>query len=183
MAWAGVVTSSSAGSVRSSGARIVALCDVDQAHLDREVEAARDQRERVAAHTDLRKVLDDKSIDAVVIATPNHWHALATIWACQAGKDVYVEKPFSYNIWEGRQMVAAARKYGRIVQVGTQKPLQPGPARGVRVPAERRARGHPLRARPGLPGARRHRQGRRADADRRPRSTTTSGAARRRRGR
>jgi predicted dehydrogenase len=57
----------------------------------------------------------------VAIATPNHWHALATIWACQAGKDVYVEKPFSYNIWEGRQMVAAARKYKRMVQVGTQR--------------------------------------------------------------
>jgi predicted dehydrogenase len=69
---------------------------------------------------DLRRVLDDKTIDAVVVALPNHWHALATVWACQAGKDVYVEKPFSYNLWEGRQMVAAARKYGRMVQVGTQ---------------------------------------------------------------
>ena len=56
----------------------------------------------------------------MVIALPNHWHALATVWACQAGKDVYVEKPFSYNLWEGQQMVAAARKYGRMVQVGTQ---------------------------------------------------------------
>lgn len=72
------------------------------------------------AHRDLRRVFDDKSIDAVVIALPNHWHALATVWACQAGKDVYVEKPFSYDLWEGRQMVAAARKYGRMVQVGTQ---------------------------------------------------------------
>ena len=64
--------------------------------------------------------LDDKNVDAVVVALPNHWHALATVWACQAGKDVYVEKPFSYDLWEGRQMVAAARKYGRMVQVGTQ---------------------------------------------------------------
>lgn len=103
-----------------NGARIVALCDADQAHLDREVEAARDREGKVAAHTDLRRVLDDKTVDAVVIALPNHWHALATVWACQAGKDVYVEKPFSYNIWEGEQMVAAARKYGRMVQVGTQ---------------------------------------------------------------
>jgi predicted dehydrogenase len=102
------------------GARIAALCDADQAHLDREVQAARDQEGSVAAHTDLRRVLDDKTIDAVVIALPNHWHALATVWACQAGKDVYVEKPFSYDIWEGQQMVAAARKYGRMVQVGTQ---------------------------------------------------------------
>ena len=69
---------------------------------------------------DFRKVLDDKSVDAVVIATPDHWHALATIWACQAGKDVYVEKPPSHNCWEGRKMVEAARKYKRIVQVGTQ---------------------------------------------------------------
>ncbi len=81
---------------------------------------SRTRHEAVAAYVDVRKLLDDKSIDAVAIATPNHWHALATIWACQAGKDVYVEKPFSYNIWEGRQMVAAARKYGRMVQVGTQ---------------------------------------------------------------
>src|SRR4051794_39943390 len=102
------------------GARIVALCDADQAHLDREVQAARDREGKVDAHTDLRRVLDDKDIDAVIIALPNHWHALATIWACQAGKDVYVEKPFSYDLWEGQQMVAAARKYDRMVQVGTQ---------------------------------------------------------------
>jgi predicted dehydrogenase len=102
------------------GASIVALCDVDQAHLDREAKEFQDRGEKVATHNDLRKVFDDQSIDAVVIALPNHWHALATIWACQAGKDVYVEKPFSYNIWEGQQMVAAARKYGRMVQVGTQ---------------------------------------------------------------
>ena len=67
---------------------------------------------------DLHKVLDDKEIDAVSIVTPNHWHALATIWACQAGKHVYVEKPASYNILEGRKMVEAARKYNRRVQVG-----------------------------------------------------------------
>ncbi len=102
------------------GVKIVALCDADQAHLDREVEAARDHEGKVAAYRDPREVFDDKTVDAVVIALPNHWHALATIWACQAGKDVYVEKPFSYDIWEGRQMVAAARKYNRMVQVGTQ---------------------------------------------------------------
>ncbi len=102
------------------GVKIVALCDADQAHLDREVEAARDHGGKVATYHDLREVLDDKSVDAVVIALPNHWHALATVWACQAGKDVYVEKPFSYDLWEGQQMVAAARKYGRMVQVGTQ---------------------------------------------------------------
>ena len=69
---------------------------------------------------DIRRVLDDKEIDAISVATPNHWHALATIWACQAGKDVYVEKPVSHNVTEGRRMVEAARKYDRIVQTGTQ---------------------------------------------------------------
>jgi predicted dehydrogenase len=108
-----------------TGAKIVALCDVDQAHLDREAQLFKDRGEEIATHTDLRHVLDDKNIDAVVVATPNHWHALATVWACQAGKDVYVEKPFCYNIWEGRQMVAAARKYGRMVQVGTQNRSSP----------------------------------------------------------
>ena len=103
------------------GVRIVALCDVDSAILNREVAQFKARGETVAAYSDLRRVMDDKSIDAVVIAAPNHWHALATIWACQAGKDVYVEKPFSYNILEGRQMLAAARKYGRMVQVGTQR--------------------------------------------------------------
>ena len=102
------------------GANIVALCDVDQAFLDREARPFKDRGEAVATHTDLRRVFDDKSIDAVVIALPNHWHALATVWACQAGKDVYVEKPFCHDLWEGQQMVAAARKYGRMVQVGTQ---------------------------------------------------------------
>jgi len=102
------------------GVRIVALCDVDREFQDREAQPFKARGEEVALYTDLRRVLEDKAIDAVVIATPNHWHALATVWACQAGKDVYVEKPCSYNIWEGRQMVAAARKYGRMVQVGMQ---------------------------------------------------------------
>jgi predicted dehydrogenase len=102
------------------GVRIAALCDVDQKVLEHETQPFRDRHEAVATYGDFRKMLDDKSIDAVAIATPNHWHALAMIWAVEAQKDVYVEKPFCYNIWEGRQMVAAARKYGRIVQVGTQ---------------------------------------------------------------
>jgi predicted dehydrogenase len=101
-------------------AKIVALCDVDQAHLDREAQPFKDRNEEITTYRDLRRVFDDKTIDAVVIALPNHWHALATVWACQAGKDVYCEKPFSYDLWEGRQMVAAARKYSRMVQVGTQ---------------------------------------------------------------
>ena len=65
---------------------------------------------------DVREVLDDKNLDAVSIATPNHWHSLMSIWACQAGKDVYVEKPLSHNIFEGRKLVEAARKYKRMVQ-------------------------------------------------------------------
>src|SRR3982751_3765604 len=74
---------------------------------------------------DLRRVLDDKDIDAVVIAIPNHWHALASVWATQAGKHVYVEKPASHTMWEGRQMVNAARAYGRIMQVGTMNRSRP----------------------------------------------------------
>ena len=74
---------------------------------------------------DYRRVLDDKTVDAVIVATPDHWHALAAIHACQAGKDVYVEKPPSHNCWEGRKMVEAARKYDRIVQVGTQNRSAP----------------------------------------------------------
>ncbi len=69
---------------------------------------------------DFRKALDNKAVDAIVVATPDHWHCLATIWGCQAGKDVYVEKPLSHSPWEGRKTVEAARKYQRIVQVGTQ---------------------------------------------------------------
>ena len=74
---------------------------------------------------DLRRVLEDKDIDGVLIATPNHWHALATIWAIQAGKHVYVEKPASHTVWEGRKMVEAARKYNKIVQVGTMNRSRP----------------------------------------------------------
>jgi len=107
------------------GQRIVALCDVDSALLDREAKPLRDKGGEVATYSDLRKLFDDQGIDAVVVAVPNHWHALATIWACQAGKDVYVEKPFSYNIWEGRQAVAAARKHKRMVQVGMQSRSSP----------------------------------------------------------
>ena len=74
---------------------------------------------------DLRRVMDDKDVDAVVIATPNHWHALATIWALQAGKHVYVEKPASHTVWEGRRMVEAAARYGKVVQVGTMNRSRP----------------------------------------------------------
>ncbi len=75
---------------------------------------------KVARFVDVRKLLDSKEIDAISTASPNHWHALMSIWACQAGKDVYVEKPVSHEVWEGRKIVEAARKYDRIVQAGTQ---------------------------------------------------------------
>jgi predicted dehydrogenase len=103
------------------GVRVVAVCDADQVHIDRTVEAFKKHNLAVDCYRDVRRLLEDKSIDAVSIATPNHWHALIAIWACQAGKDVYVEKPVSHSIWEGRKIVEAARKYNRIVQAGTQQ--------------------------------------------------------------
>src|SRR5215207_8522205 len=99
----------------------VALCDVDSKVLERggkNVETAQGKAPKL--YKDVREALADKSIDAVTIATPNHWHSLAAIWACQAGKDVYVEKPLCHNIHEGRQLVDVAKKHGRIVQHGTQ---------------------------------------------------------------
>lgn len=102
------------------GVRVVALCDVDKDILAERAQKFTERNEKISTYTDVRRVLDDKDIDAVVIATPNHWHSLMTIWACQAGKDVYVEKPISHNIWEGRKVVEAAGKYNRIVQTGTQ---------------------------------------------------------------
>ncbi len=97
------------------------LCDADARLLPRHVAAVEKISSRKPkTETDIRRVLDDKDVDAISIATPDHWHALATIWGCQAGKDVYVEKPTCHNIWEGRRMVDAARKYNRIVQAGMQ---------------------------------------------------------------
>ncbi len=101
--------------------RVAALCDVDEDRLN---EAAQ-KHPGAKKYGDLRKLLDDRDVDAVAIATCNHWHALAAIWACQAGKDVYVEKPLSHNHWEGQQVVNAARKFDRIVQVGTQQRSDP----------------------------------------------------------
>lgn len=104
------------------GVRVVAVCDPDKALVDRRVADFEKQfpGEKVTGETDFRKVLESKEVDAVVIATCNHWHSLLTIYACQAGKDVYVEKPVSHTIVEGRRTVEAARKYQRIVQAGTQ---------------------------------------------------------------
>ena len=126
------------------GVRLVALCDADTNVLERERDrlnkgsrpraaspttgpstrptaAEKSERElKLTLFTDVRKMLDSKEIDALTIATPNHWHALMGIWGCQAGKDVFVEKPVSHNVWEGRKLVEAARKYDKIVASGTQ---------------------------------------------------------------
>ena len=100
---------------------IVCYADVDPRLFEerlQEIEGVTGKRPRTEA--DFRRMFDDKNIDAVVIATPDHWHALGTILACQAGKDVYVEKPTAHSIWESRKMIEAARKYNRVVQVGAQ---------------------------------------------------------------
>jgi len=102
------------------GVRVAAICDADEDILQREAKRFAGWNEKVATYLDVRRLLESKEIDAVVIAAPNHWHSLMAIWACQAGKDVYVEKPISHNIWEGRKVVQAAQKYKRIVQAGTQ---------------------------------------------------------------
>lgn len=103
----------------SSNVALRALCDTDEALFPAALKLVADKSgQQPSTHWDLRAVLDQKDIDAVSIVTPNHWHALATIWACQAGKHVYVEKPTSHNIWEGRRMIEAARKYNRRVQAG-----------------------------------------------------------------
>jgi hypothetical protein len=103
------------------GIKIAGLCDPDAS----KVNAARSIGPDAKTFSDLRALLDDKDIDAVVVAACNHWHCLAAIWAMQAGKHVYVEKPLSHSQWEGRQTVAAARKYNRVCQVGTQQRSDP----------------------------------------------------------
>jgi predicted dehydrogenase len=110
------------GMAPQHGVKIVAVCDPDRS---RSAAAAKlcekNFRQKVDRYADVRKLLDRKDVDVVCIATQQYWHALGAIWACQAGKHVYVEKPASHYIWEGRQMVNAARRYRRIVQCGTQQ--------------------------------------------------------------
>ncbi len=103
------------------GVTVAALCDPDAGR----VAAAAKSFPKAKQFSDLRELIDDDDIDAVVVATCNHWHCLASIWAMQAGKDVYVEKPLSHSQWEGEQTVKAARKYQRICQVGTQQRSDP----------------------------------------------------------
>lgn len=101
--------------------RVIAICDADENLFSKAITDIENLGgEKPVTYVDFRKMLENKDIDVVSISTPDYWHALMTIWACQAGKDVYVEKPVSYTVSEGRKMVDAARKYGRIVQAGTQ---------------------------------------------------------------
>ncbi len=116
----------------SDNVQMVAACDCDQKKLDR-VNKLYPQLEnlKLTTYDDMRKMFDDPSVDAVSIALGDRWHSLATIFACQAGKDVYVEKPSTHNLFEGRQMVAAAGKYKRMVQHGTQNRSSPNIMEGI----------------------------------------------------
>lgn len=111
---------------RIPGVRVAYLCDVDERLFPRAVaEVEEISGYKPKTEYDIRKLLEKKDLDAISVATPDHWHALMTIWGCQAGKDVYVEKPCSYTLWEGRKMVEAARKYDRMVQVGLNRRSSP----------------------------------------------------------
>ena len=123
------------GFARLKNVEIKTLCDIDANIIPERINDARladVPTFKPGFVQDLRRVLDDKDIDAVVIATPNHWHALASIWAMQAGKHVYVEKPASHTIWEGRKMIEAAAHYGKIVQVGTMNRSRPAVVDAIR---------------------------------------------------
>ncbi len=113
------------------GVRVVAVVDVDPERVAEGIELAKKHGSDVKGYSDGRHVLDRKDIDAIVIATPNHWHGLWTIWGCQAGKHVYVEKPACHNLWEGQKMLEAERRYDRIVQVGTQNRSNAGFSKAV----------------------------------------------------
>jgi predicted dehydrogenase len=116
---------------------LAAFCDVDENVLKQRLDEAQKMGlKKPATFIDLRKLLEDKSIDAISIATPNHWHSLQAIWGCQAGKDVYVEKPMSHHWWEGRQLVRAAQKYSRIVQHGTNSRSGPAIREGIQKMGE-----------------------------------------------
>jgi len=122
-----------------AGVRVAYLCDVDERLFPPAVdEVEKAAGYRPATFVDLRKLLEAKDLDAVAIATPDHWHALQTIWSCQAGKDVYVEKPICHNLREGRRMVEAARKHGRIVQAGLNRRSESRNRAGVRFVREGR---------------------------------------------
>jgi predicted dehydrogenase len=112
------------------GVEFVAVCDLNPPHLARAKEWAGASAKE---YKDFRRVLDQKDVDALLIATPDHWHAIPAVLACQAGKDVYVEKPLAHNIKEGRAMVSAARRHDRVVQTGTQQRSAPHYAEVARI--------------------------------------------------
>jgi predicted dehydrogenase len=117
-----------------ASAQVAAVCDVDQTNVERaQASVIKLGQPKPSGFADMRRMFDDKSIDAVTVANTNHWHALSTIWAARAGKDVYVEKPASHNISEGRKMVEAARKYKRIVHVGMQSRTTPHKIRAIEL--------------------------------------------------
>src|SRR5690242_3739950 len=110
------------GFARCPDAEVATLIEPDENIVPAALKALREfQKAEPKVEKDVRKVLEDPTITALVVAAPDHWHALATVWACQAEKHVYCEKPASYNIVEGRRMVEAARKHNRVVQIGTQR--------------------------------------------------------------
>jgi predicted dehydrogenase len=123
------------GFARLPNVEVKTLCDVDEnlfASRAQDPQLKNVETFRPGYQRDLRRVFDDKDVDAVIIATPNHWHALATIWGLQAGKHVYVEKPASHTVWEGRKMVEAAHRYGKLVQVGTMNRSRPVVREGIK---------------------------------------------------
>ncbi len=107
--------------LKAEGVKITHVCDIDDGRGDNRAQQIQEQQgTRPKFEKDIRRILDDKTVDMVSIATPNHWHALGGVWAMQAGKDAYIEKPVCHNIAEGAALIAAARKYKRMCQVGTQ---------------------------------------------------------------
>ena len=121
------------GFSRVPNTELAALCDVDENVLNQRLgNVEKMGLPKPKSYVDVRKLLEDKDIDAISIATPNHWHSLIAIWACQAGKDVYVEKPCSHNWFEGRQLVRAVKKYNRICQHGSQSRSNPGMIEAIR---------------------------------------------------
>jgi predicted dehydrogenase len=115
------------GFSRVPGTELAALCDIDESVSQQRIaEIEKMGLAKPKSYVDVRKLLEDKEIDAISIAAPNHWHSLMAIWGCQAGKDIYVEKPCSHNSFEGRQLVRAVKKYNRICQHGSQSRSNPG---------------------------------------------------------
>ncbi len=120
--------------LQAAGCELTALCDVNQAARERgQAMIAKEGGRPAREFRDMREMFQSKEVDAVSIATPNHWHALATIWACEAGKDVYCEKPACHNVYEGLRMVEVARKARRMVQIGSQSRSTPVAVKAMRL--------------------------------------------------